>query len=73
MRSEAREILPCEADMPDEFHANYFAGRELDERAMSRRAADPRAAAAHIELAEHYQALALVFGARPTTSSPTIA
>ena len=59
--------------MPDEFHANYFAGRELDERAMSRRATDPRAAAAHIELADHYQALALVFGAKPATSNPTVA
>ncbi|WP_309661023.1 hypothetical protein [Sphingomonas sp.] len=59
--------------MPDEFHANYFAGRELDERAMSERATDPRAAAAHIELAEHYQAMALVFGAKPATSTPTVA
>ena len=59
--------------MPDEFHANYFAGRELDERAMSRRATDPRAAAAHIEMAEHYQAMALVFGAKPATSPPTVA
>ena len=59
--------------MSDEFHANYFAGRELDERALSQRATDPRAAAAHIELADHYQALALVFGARSAPSSPTIA
>ena len=56
--------------MSDEFHAAYFTTRELDERAMSRKATDPRAAAAHIEMAEHYQALALVLGAKPEPSSP---
>jgi hypothetical protein len=57
--------------MSDEVHADYFADRELVERAMSRRATDPRAAAAHIEMAEHYEALAMVFGARPAESAPT--
>ncbi|MBA3730026.1 MAG: hypothetical protein H0W92_04395 [Sphingomonas sp.] len=55
--------------MPDEFHADYFAARERLERAMSRRATDSRAAAAHVELADHYEALAMVFGARPAASS----
>ncbi|HEU4498145.1 MAG TPA: hypothetical protein VFR60_02300 [Sphingomicrobium sp.] len=42
----------------------YFATRELDERELSREAPDPRAAAAHAELAERYEALAAVFGAK---------
>ena len=57
--------------MPDEFHADYFANREHIERAMSRSATDPRAAAAHDQMAEHYEALALVFGAKPAASAPT--
>jgi hypothetical protein len=57
--------------MPDEFHAGYFANREHIERVMSRRATDPRAAAAHVQMAEHYEALARVFGAKPTASAPT--
>jgi hypothetical protein len=48
--------------MSDEAYAHYFTDRELHERAMSRLATDPRAAAAHAELAERYEALALVFG-----------
>jgi len=57
--------------MSDEFHADYFVARERLERAMSRRAADPRAAAAHVEMADHYEALAMVFGAKRAASSPT--
>lgn len=52
--------------MSDESHANYFAIRERLERAMSRRATDTRAAAAHAEIAKHYEALAVVFGAKRT-------
>ena len=48
----------------------YFAGRELDERAMSHEAADTRAAAAHAELAERYEALAAVFGAKRLADLP---
>ncbi|HEU4957715.1 MAG TPA: hypothetical protein VFT40_08830 [Sphingomicrobium sp.] len=48
----------------------YFASREQDEREMSREAPDPRAAAAHEELAERYEALAAVFGAKRLTELP---
>lgn len=57
--------------MSDELHAAYFTSREIDERAMSRNATDPRAAAAHAQMADHYEAMALVFGAKPAASAPT--
>jgi hypothetical protein len=50
--------------MPEEIQARYFADRELHERAMSDRAAHPRVAAIHSEMAERYEALALVFGGK---------
>lgn len=49
---------------------HYFASRELNERELSREAPDPRAAAAHAELAERYEALAAVFGAKRLTKPP---
>jgi hypothetical protein len=49
---------------------HYFANRELSERELSREAPDPRAAAAHAELAERYEALAAVFGAKRLTDLP---
>ena len=57
--------------MTDESHADYFAERERLERAMGRRATDARVAAAHAEMAERYEALAVVFGAKRAASSPT--
>ena len=51
--------------MTEQAEGRYFASRELRELAMSRRAADPRAAAAHAQMADHYEALAVVFGAKP--------
>ena len=48
----------------------YFANRELSEREMSSEAPDPRAAAAHAEMAERYEALAAVFGAKRLTELP---
>jgi hypothetical protein len=48
----------------------YFAGRERRERAMSRRAADWRVAAAHAEMADRYEALAMVFGAKRIAERP---
>jgi hypothetical protein len=48
----------------------YFADRELSEREMSREASDDRAAAAHAEMAERYEALATVFGAKRLTELP---
>ena len=56
--------------MSDEFHAAYSTRRELDERAMGRKATDPRAAAAHDQMTEHYQAVALMHGAVPEPSFP---
>lgn len=50
--------------MSEESCARYFLDREHAERAMSRQATDQRAMAAHLEMAERYEALALVFGAK---------
>jgi hypothetical protein len=58
--------------MTEEAEGRYFAHRELNERAMSRRAANRPAAAAHEELAERYEALAVVFGAKPPLISGSI-
>ena len=49
---------------------HYFAERELKERAMSHCAPDPRAAAAHAELAERYEALAVIFSAKRVADLP---
>jgi hypothetical protein len=49
----------------EEAYGRYFADRELVERAMSRSANNPRVAAVHREMAERYEALAVVFGAKP--------
>lgn len=48
----------------------YFAAREKDERAMSREAPNDAAAAAHAEMAERYEALAAVFGAKQLDEMP---
>jgi hypothetical protein len=50
--------------MTDEAYARYFAERETAERTMSYRARNWRVAAIHSELAERYEALAKVFGAK---------
>ncbi len=50
--------------MTDEAHARYFADRERIERAMSERVRNWRVAAVHSEMAERYEALAKVFGAK---------
>ena len=42
----------------------YFAARESAERMMTRRAKSWQAAVAHSELADQYEALAVVFGAK---------
>jgi hypothetical protein len=51
--------------MTEESYGRYFAQREFAEREMSGRATDQRAAAAHREMADRYEALAIVFGAKP--------
>lgn len=56
--------------MTEEAEGLYFVGREMRERAMSRRARDRRAAQAHAEMAERYNALAVVFGAERATTLP---
>lgn len=49
---------------PEEAERSYFAKRERREREMSRLATNRYAAAAHLDLAERYEALAVVFGAK---------
>ena len=56
--------------MTDESYGRYFANRELHERAMCDRAENPRVAAVHSEMAERYEALALVFGAKRPDHPP---
>ena len=53
--------------MTDEALGRYFADREQSERAMCRNAYDWRVAAAHAEMADRYEALAAVFGAKRLT------
>lgn len=48
----------------EEAEGSYFAKRERREREMSRLAANSDAAAAHLDLANRYEALAVVFGAK---------
>ena len=57
--------------MTVELEGLYFADRELRERAMSHHAPDPRAAAAHAELAQRYEALAVIFSAKRVADLPT--
>ncbi|HWC55879.1 MAG TPA: hypothetical protein VG434_02800 [Sphingomicrobium sp.] len=57
--------------MTDEAHARYFADREQAERALGDRARNWRVAAIHTELAERYEALAKVFGAKQEDDSVT--
>lgn len=56
--------------MTEEAEGRYFASRELRERVLSLRARDRRAAAAHAEMAERYEALAVVFGAKHAADLP---
>jgi len=56
--------------MTDEVEGLYFAKRERRERALSRRAPDDRAAAAHADMADRYEALAVVFGAKRPVDFP---
>ena len=56
--------------MTEEALGLYFAGREQSEREMSRQAYDWRVAAAHSELADRYEALAAVFGAKRLGKMP---
>jgi hypothetical protein len=56
--------------MTDETFGRYFADREEIERARSREACDWRVAAAHAEMADRYEALAAVFGAKRLEKMP---
>lgn len=49
---------------------HYFANRELSEREMSREAPHQAAAKAHAEMADRYEALAAVFGAKSLDEVP---
>ena len=57
--------------MTEEAYARYFADREMFERAMSLNAGNRRVAAVHSELAERYEAMAAVFGAKRPGGPPT--
>ncbi|HMI39789.1 MAG TPA: hypothetical protein VK485_00995 [Sphingomicrobium sp.] len=50
--------------MSEDSLASYFADRERFERTMSDRATNQQAAAVHTEMADRYEALAVVFGAK---------
>ena len=56
--------------MTEDAEGHYFASREMREREMSRRARDRRAAAAHAEMANRYEALAVVFSAKRVAQLP---
>ena len=56
--------------MTDDALGRYFASREQSERALSRDAPDERAAAAHAEMADRYEALAAVFGGKRLRDIP---
>ena len=56
--------------MTEEAEGLYFARHERRERAISHLAPDRRAAAAHAELADRYEALAVVFGAKRAADLP---
>ena len=49
----------------------YFAECERRERTMERHATDPRVATAHAEMADRYEALAVVFAAKRMAEPPT--
>lgn len=49
--------------MSRQAHTEYLAARAIAERRMGQAATDPRAAAAHAELAARYEALAAEQGA----------
>lgn len=59
---ELAQVLCVSRAMTDDAYARYFAERELFEREMSERA--KRVAEVHSEMAERYEALAKVFGAK---------
>lgn len=57
---------------PEKIEGSYFAKREEREREMSRLAKNADAAAAHLDLADRYEALAVVFGAKTSLTTRTI-
>lgn len=68
-------------NLPDKFRVRsrmtegalgrYYATREQSERALSRESHDWRVAAAHAEMADRYEALAAVFGAKKLIEIPS--
>ena len=59
--------------MSNQTNAEYFAGRAVIERAMSKVATDKRAAAIHADLAERYDELALEFSTSKIVPFPAVA
>ena len=69
---DCRSLLTEDSRMDSEqFEGSYFAGRERFEREMTRQATSASAAAVHKELAERYEALAVVFGAKSSPHART--
>lgn len=68
--SEPARTSCVRAEMTEDAEGRYFAGREASERALSRSAFDWRVAAAHAEMADRYEALAAVFGAKRMVEIP---
>ena len=69
----ARELMRIPdvwGDMTEDALGRYYASREDSERAKSREAVDWRVAAAHSEMADRYEALAAVFGAKRISKIP---
>ena len=70
LRFHPRKSDRLGAFMTEGYEGFYYAVREHFERAMSRHATDWRAAAAHAEMADRYEALAVVFGAKRAPEFP---
>ena len=57
--------------MHEESYGRYFADREDFERSMSSKATHPKVVEVHAEMAERYEALAVVFGAKRPGTEPS--
>ena len=70
MCTEPIRQMPRSGAMTEEALGRYYASREESERTKSREAYDWRVAAAHAEMADRYEALAMVFGAKRLVKIP---
>jgi hypothetical protein len=56
--------------MHEESYARYFVDREDFERSMSTKATHPKVVEVHAEMADRYEALAMVFGVKRPSGHP---